>query len=493
MKSIQIGRLAIVAASLSLAACGSGSSSEPEVKTDPVVTQPTPQIAATITGKAIDGYVSGATVFLDLNGNSQLDDNEPSSVTGEAGEYALDLSASEYECRDFVPIVLDVPVGAVDEDLGVVEEAYQMVFPPMATTATEGVHITPLTTALYEVFKDRFLVTDDEMLTPTMACDAVRDNIEMVDRFEQAIDFTIDLMVEEYNIAPDTLFSDFIASGDLDTAAYAQLMVKGLKKSLEETLDAQEANPNAYVYVTYLREGGQWVRKHYTAETSAPASSWSLYANISSSVSSVSDDLEVVGGNLYGYSRSSVGKTLGSDVIEIGSTNEACTTSESYNYYDSRGGNAVNEYEIINFRGSCGEPDSKTILFYEWSDHDALLGHTAQYIIKSDDESGDFLALAHLKDFNANRDVIDTDYYNSEISALGLHYDDGLEDSSSLWETYQSVALTKTVRENGNKVVYYKQTEEDQGWSYKTTRYNSDGTWTAQCRDAGSSNWYSCQ
>jgi hypothetical protein len=96
---------------LALTACGGGGSDSEA----PVEIQPIPP-AATISGKVIDGYVTGATVFLDLNGNTVLDNNEPSATTGDNGEYSLDLDASQYDCQSYVPLVVDVPVGATDSD-----------------------------------------------------------------------------------------------------------------------------------------------------------------------------------------------------------------------------------------------------------------------------------------------------------------------------------------------------------------------------------------
>ena len=53
---------------------------------------------ATASGKVIDGYISGATVFLDLNFNGILDAGEPQTVSGDFGDYTLDLSPEDREC-----------------------------------------------------------------------------------------------------------------------------------------------------------------------------------------------------------------------------------------------------------------------------------------------------------------------------------------------------------------------------------------------------------
>lgn len=48
-----------------------------------------PAAPAPVTGTAIDGYLSGATVFIDVNGNGQLDTGEPSTTTDAQGNFTL--------------------------------------------------------------------------------------------------------------------------------------------------------------------------------------------------------------------------------------------------------------------------------------------------------------------------------------------------------------------------------------------------------------------
>ena len=68
-----------VSIAASLAACGGGGDSgQPSAGGGTTPTTPTP----TITGKAIDGYLAGATVCLDLNNNGVCDAGEPSAITG---------------------------------------------------------------------------------------------------------------------------------------------------------------------------------------------------------------------------------------------------------------------------------------------------------------------------------------------------------------------------------------------------------------------------
>lgn len=67
---------------LALTACGGGDGPS-ATNNNP------PQQTANLTGKAIDGYLIGAKVCLDLNGNDSCDPGEPSTTTDENGNYGL--------------------------------------------------------------------------------------------------------------------------------------------------------------------------------------------------------------------------------------------------------------------------------------------------------------------------------------------------------------------------------------------------------------------
>ncbi|WP_256859527.1 hypothetical protein [Burkholderia cenocepacia] len=75
-----------VSIAASLAACGGGGDSgQPSAGGGTTPTTPTP----TITGKAIDGYLVGATACLDLNNNGTCDPGEPSAVTDPTGQFSI--------------------------------------------------------------------------------------------------------------------------------------------------------------------------------------------------------------------------------------------------------------------------------------------------------------------------------------------------------------------------------------------------------------------
>ncbi|WP_286962523.1 hypothetical protein [Cupriavidus sp. UBA2534] len=76
------------AALLILSGCGGGGDSGSTSANGGGTSLP-PSQAANLTGKAIDGYLAGAKVCLDLNANNACDGNEPSAVTDDNGNYGL--------------------------------------------------------------------------------------------------------------------------------------------------------------------------------------------------------------------------------------------------------------------------------------------------------------------------------------------------------------------------------------------------------------------
>ncbi|WP_211355805.1 hypothetical protein, partial [Colwellia echini] len=136
--------LITIALALSLSACGDGTTSTPAPKDN------TPKdTASSIDVTVIDGYIRGATAFVDINLNGLKDDGEPSVITSEGGRGIIVTTDLNIDPANAV-IVVDIPAGAVDEDTiteenpdGVpFETAFQLVSLPGENIAT------PLTTLI---------------------------------------------------------------------------------------------------------------------------------------------------------------------------------------------------------------------------------------------------------------------------------------------------------------------------------------------------------
>ena len=209
-------------------------------------------------GKVIDGYISGATVFLDTNFNLVQDVGEVSALTGDNGAFELSLDATTRACLRYSPIVASVPVGAVDLELGEVTEAFKMILPPRFDQLDEeAMFVTPLTTVVWEEI--RKIIEQDTL--SSASCESLKNNPETSELIQQASSNSIANTVRHYNVPAAKIFSDFVGQGDAEAAEAAQEIVRGLKKSFSETAALRSEYPDAdWAYVTYFkfdsRDGG---------------------------------------------------------------------------------------------------------------------------------------------------------------------------------------------------------------------------------------------
>lgn len=94
--------------------------------------------------KAIDGYLRGALVWLDINGNHKLDDGEPNATTGEGGTATLDTTGITSP-ESYPLVVKSIANETIDED-----EPDKTVPNDFIMSAPAGVaQVTPLTTLIH--------------------------------------------------------------------------------------------------------------------------------------------------------------------------------------------------------------------------------------------------------------------------------------------------------------------------------------------------------
>ena len=126
--------LTSLAASIILVACGGGDGHPP----------PPPSTDVSITGKAVDGALQGATACYDLNDNGACDSGEPSSVSDASGAFTLSVAAADAGKHR---IVVTVPATAKDADTGAaVGTAYVLQAPATGNSAAHSVFVSPLST-----------------------------------------------------------------------------------------------------------------------------------------------------------------------------------------------------------------------------------------------------------------------------------------------------------------------------------------------------------
>lgn len=146
---------------------------------------------------AIDGYLRNARVWLDLNGNYQLEEGEPSAISGSGG--VADLDVTNISDPEQYPVVVQAIKGETeDEDNpGVkIDEDYMMSAPPGEKD------VTPLTTLVHVLIEQNTSEGDDAAT------------------IEAAKQAAIQQVADQLGLDEDKVLGDFIESGT-DAAAYA--------------------------------------------------------------------------------------------------------------------------------------------------------------------------------------------------------------------------------------------------------------------------------
>ncbi len=128
---------ALVALLAVLAGCGGGGSND-----SGIAGGGGPTALPQISGRIADGYLRGATVFWDCNGNMALDADEPSAVSTAGGRYTLGASPPAKAPLAACSLRALVPATAFDEDTGTAVGAAFM----MAAVDGSPGFISPLTT-----------------------------------------------------------------------------------------------------------------------------------------------------------------------------------------------------------------------------------------------------------------------------------------------------------------------------------------------------------
>ena len=162
-------------------------------------------------GSAIDGYISGANIFIDQNFNFLKDEGELSAISDSEGKFEiLTENLSLYECLKNRPIVADVPVNAIDSTLGVVTKAYQMILPSLNDSGAEKIVISPFST----LFSEQITKAKDDLkleneLTVTEGCLGIGDSVASdISSKIQGLTSTLDSLGVTY----DELTDNFISS-----------------------------------------------------------------------------------------------------------------------------------------------------------------------------------------------------------------------------------------------------------------------------------------
>ena len=131
---------AVAFSGLLVAACGGGGSSSSVTPTPAVAADPDPVVAPQLSGRVIDGPLSGAKVFIDLDNDLIQDTDEPSVDSDADGRFTLDfVEAAENQVLKLVSI------GGTDTSTGKVLPNIALVSDVPASAETPA-SVTPLST-----------------------------------------------------------------------------------------------------------------------------------------------------------------------------------------------------------------------------------------------------------------------------------------------------------------------------------------------------------
>jgi hypothetical protein len=165
-----------------------------------------------LTGKTIDGYISGATVFFDVNFNQRLDAGEYNTITNADGTFEIKVNDSDLACIKARPIVANIPVGAEDSTLGTVTKAYQMLLPSVNDAGSNELVISPFTSLIGEaILKGKNDADLTEDLSVSEGCQSEGDAV--ANKISTQVSSLISNIENNYGITFDNLIDDFIASG----------------------------------------------------------------------------------------------------------------------------------------------------------------------------------------------------------------------------------------------------------------------------------------
>jgi hypothetical protein len=193
-----------------LVGCGGGSSSGT-----------TALSTTTYGGSVIDGYISGATVCLDLDLSGACDAGEPSATTDVNGLYSLTVTAEEQAHANFsvAPIIAS---GGIDIDTGNTFEGKLE-----ATKSQSGTNLTPITTLVSKLVKKE------------------KDSGALDNKTQEEIDAIIsakkDLVKKVLNITTD-IDEDFVASKNSEVNKAALQIQKTVELISKASNDGTKAD-----------------------------------------------------------------------------------------------------------------------------------------------------------------------------------------------------------------------------------------------------------
>ena len=191
--------------------------------------------------KVIDGYISGANIFIDLNWNLTQDINEPSAYEDtenqlyyfEESQFSGIENWTILQCSQRRPRVAEIPVGANDSERGEVTSAYKLYYFPYFGDGSgdQGeyrANVTPLT-SLFLGYVNNLL--GDGSISEIDGCGSAADTI--ADRVILEVEDVLRQLNDRFEINVYSFYDDFIANNDEALQSVGEKIVDFLKVTNE--------------------------------------------------------------------------------------------------------------------------------------------------------------------------------------------------------------------------------------------------------------------
>ena len=486
-----------LAFTLGLVGCGGGGDDkvvvvEPVVaKPDPIKVDPVEVNTISLTGKVIDGYVSGAIVWLDIDGDGTFDEQtEPSVVSEESGNYSFNFTEEQALCVPYSTMYVDVPVGAIDEDLGEVTQAYQMSFPPSieALTDEDIRNISPLTTVIWEQLSLQL----QKVGSNNLSCDALKENTELLASLQSEITNVMQNLVAHYNLSTEQMYSDFIANSDSDAYDRAQAIVKGLKAAykFKQELDAQFPDAEevrAVIYQDTAKDAEYGFENAWYRDKVIFAGAELIYEQVKLQNTDELDKIDVILSRLdstdtpWGEESLNGKLTVRDDVYINADRTYRCSSIENVSFEQSNVLYGVdNTSPSVNFptADECVSANLDTPFERGFSISYTESGSFYQTDFAFREENADFQTLSNWVNVKDKAADLETQDLVTVLAAMPYKFDDETSIDASFWRKYKTtdnVRITKTI----------------EGKWFRDTR-QEDGTMLHECGENGV-DWVQCE
>ncbi len=422
---------------------------------------------------------------MDINNNGLLDSDEPNAVSGDEGSFSLELSESQHACTAYSMLRANVPVGAIDEDNGEVDRAFQMVrVPNVVETFNDDslINVTPLTTVVWKG------IEKESISTGIASCSEIENDESIKSDFASLIQNGSKEYVKLLDFS-GSLYMDYIMFSSPEERELATELAELLKKSYayEKTLETEYPDSTAF-HVNYYWENN-------SDETGPSAELMRHY--------------EVIEGNTL-YSRTAKVDESTDEVIKqdyylnktVSAFNAAQLTTEySWSFSDTYG-YTCNVFETLEF-----ESENVSYFLYnnvQFKDFSAFSqceqvsltteigGHS--FIIEYQNESAAFSTrlyeeyslsvLPNWVGLEGREEEFDLNELISELSMSGYEFDEIVTAPVDIWEKQKFEGSTENF---DSRVTSYNHAGK---WS-RTTKF-SDGSTLEECSSDEGQTWETC-